>query len=359
MDSYTHNSGTFIGKGGNEIFFQSWTVPSPKAVLVISHGIGEHSGRYQNIIGAMAKEKISIYGLDHRGHGRSGGNRGHVDSFMDFVYDLKLFVNYIREQNIGLPLIMLGHSMGGTIACRFAIEYGDDLAGLILSSPAVLLKVKIPAWKETMGTFFSTVLPGLTLSTALDSGNLSHDRNVIEAYENDPLVHDKASARFFTEFTKTREACLNRSFELTMPLLVFHGKEDGLVDYQGSELVYEKASSSGKELHIYKGLYHETMNETEEEKNKVLAMVKKWILKIAGSGKGVKKTAAAAKAPAKKSPAKKAVKKVQAKKTVKKAVKKAPAKKIVKKSNKKVSAEKAVKKAPAKKIKNATVKKKK
>ena len=290
MKSYTHSTGTFIGKGGAEIFFQSWAVPSPNAVLVIAHGVGEHSSRYGNIIEKLDGSNISIYADDHRGHGKSGGKRGHVDSFMDYVYDLKLFIDFISEENSNLPLILLGHSMGGLIAFKYALTYPDDLLGLILSSAGLVTAVEVPAWKITLGKFFSKYAPGLSMSTGLVSSDLSHDQGTVEVYDNDPLVHDKVSSRWYTEFTGTGEECLNRVSELKMPLLVFHGKDDKIVDYKGSVMVYNNASSREKEMHIFESLYHETMNEVKAEREKVLETVKKWLLKTVPAKKAGKKS---------------------------------------------------------------------
>lgn len=287
MKTYSHNTGTFIGKGGTEIFFQNWIVEKSRGVLVIAHGVGEHSGRYDNIINELKGSGISVYALDHRGHGKSGGKRGHIDSFMDFVYDLKLFIDLIREENRSINLALMGHSMGGAIACRYALTYSDDMDALILSSPAMIFGGDAPAWKKKMAVALSRYLPSITMPTGLATKDLSHDRAVIEAYENDPLVHDKMSPRLFTEFVKNGVECLERASELTIPLFVFHGKEDRIVDYRGSEQLYAQASSSTKELHIYEGLFHETMNETD--KKKVLKMVSQWIAK-AMSGKKKPKT---------------------------------------------------------------------
>ena len=283
MNSYTHNTGTFIGKGGTEIFFQNWCVDKPRGVLVIVHGIGEHSGRYDNIINELKRKKISIYALDHRGHGRSGGKRGHADSFMDYVYDLKLFIDLIKEENNEIPLVILGHSLGGVIATKYALAYSEDLNSLVLSSPAFIHSVEIPGWKKSLSRILSQYAPSLTQPTKLDARYLSHDADVVEAYENDRLVHDKASVRFYTEFTKACEECLNRASELRIPLLVYHGKEDKIVDYHGSEKFFNNASSRDKSIHLFDGYYHETMNELG--KKKVLQIAARWIVKAVSKKK--------------------------------------------------------------------------
>lgn len=293
MNLYSHNTGTFIGKGGTEIFFQNWGVDVPRGILVIAHGVGEHSGRYDNIINELKGDRILIYALDHRGHGRSGGKRGHVDSFMDYIYDLKLFIDLINEENSSLPLILLGHSMGGVIACKYALTYSEDIDGLVLSSAGMVLAVKVPAWKKSLGNMLSRYLPSVTMATGLESKELSHDTNVVEAYENDRMVHDHVSAKWYTEYIKAGEECLNRALELRMPLLVFHGKDDRIVDYTGSESIFSNASSIEKQLYLYDGLYHETMNESENKI--VLQNIKRWIMKIIAakkSSKASKKNAA-------------------------------------------------------------------
>jgi acylglycerol lipase len=336
MEEYSHNVGTFIGKGGVEVFFQSWIVKKPKGVVVIAHGLGEHSGRYSNIIEKLNGKGISFYALDHRGHGRSGGKRGHIMSFMEYVYDLKLLIDFVKMDNERLPLILLGHSMGGVISIKYALAYPEDVSGLILSSAGLVTVLEVPKWKESLGRFFSRNMPGLTMPSGLPPEFISRDSAVVEAYKNDPLVHDKVSSRWFTEFTNSAKECLSRASELNMPLLLFHGIDDKLVDYRGTERVYEAAASKDKTLYLFEGLYHETMNELPEDRNRVLDVVGKWILK-----RVVKKKGASRATPSK-------AKKAQAGKTRKKAT---AAKKKSVSTAKKVSSPKksAAKRSPAKK----------
>ncbi len=367
MDSYTHNSGTFIGKGGTEIFFQNWDVDSPRGVLIIAHGVGEHGGRYANIINELGKSGFSIYAPDHRGHGKSGGRRGHVDSFMDYVYDLKLFIDLIKEEKNDLPLVLLGHSMGGVIACKYALAYSEDVDALVLSSPGMVPAVEVPAWKTRLGTIFSRYIPSFSMKTGLNADDLSHDPDVVDAYENDRLVHDHVSARWYTEFVNSGEECINRALELRIPLLVFHGRNDKIVDYRGSETLFNNASSLKKELHIFEGLYHETMN--EKENRNVLQIVGRWIANAIGRKKSAK--------GAKRSAPKKPIKRVKSKHVAKKAsqsITRAPRKRGAKKikikkgvqnivaTTKKTAKKKTVKKAAKKTVKKAakkTTKKKK
>ncbi len=288
MDTYKYATGSFIGKGGDEIYFQKWISPNQKAIVVISHGIGEHSGRYMNIINKMQNKNVSFYAMDHRGHGKSGGNRGHVDFFMDFVHDLKIFINSIREENSGQKIILLGHSLGGLIAFKYTLKYKEDLHGLILSSPALIFSAAIPDWKAMLGQFFSKYIPAFTMSNGLNADDLSRDIDVVRLYKEDPLVHDRISARLFTEMTAAARECLVRAYELRIPLLIFHGSSDKIVNIIGSEKVYENASTSNKEYFPFLDLYHETMNEIETDRNKVLTVVSNWILKNMNKKQSVK-----------------------------------------------------------------------
>ncbi len=279
MEAYEYNSGTFVGKGGVEIFFQSWNVKKPRVVLFIAHGLGEHSGRYMNIIKKLQGKGVSVFSMDHRGHGRSGGKPGHVDAFSEYISDLNLYINCIKMEHEKIPFILMGHSMGGLIACKYTLSHSSDVDGLILSAPAFILAVEVPGWKTGLGKFFSRYIPGLTMSNELDPKLLSHDENVVKTYTNDPFVHNKVTARFYTEFIAAGAECIARTGELTIPLLIFHGEEDKMVSPRGSEIVYAKASTEGKRkaLHIYPGLFHETMNETLKERNRVLDTVVMWI----------------------------------------------------------------------------------
>ena len=318
MAAYQHSTGTFIGKGGIEIFFQQWEVANPKAILVIIHGLGEHSGRYGNLIDALQNKGIAIYGLDHRGFGRSGGKRGHVDSFMDYIYDMKIFVNMLKDKHPNKPVIMLGHSMGGVLALKYALTHAEDLDALILSSPGLVPAIKVPAWKKNLAIFLSSKIPSLTMPSGLDATTISRDKEVVKQYLADPLVHDKVTPRFYVEMMNTIDECINRCGEVTLPLLLIHGTADALVLDEASKIVYEKAKSKDKTLKLFEGLYHETMNELEPDRKKVLKFLADWIVDHAK--KNISTKSKSASKPLKKAAPKKAAKSKT--KTVKKAKKK-------------------------------------
>ncbi len=278
MSHYHHSTGTFINKDGLEIFYQRWLVDNPGGAILIIHGLGEHSGRYGHLINAMADDRISFYAFDHQGHGQSGGKRGHVNDFADYAADIKRFIDQvIREDAPNPPLICLGHSMGGLIAAEFALSHQQDITALILSSPAFVPGVKVPAFQAAAAKIFSRVLPRLTQSNKLNADELSHDPETVRAYEADPLVHDRVSVRWFVSFTATAEECLARAGELTLPLLVIQGAEDRMVSPEGSRRFFDLAGSSQKTLKLFGGLYHETMNELPKDRKIVLETVTGWI----------------------------------------------------------------------------------
>lgn len=338
MESYNHNTSSFSGKGGVEIFYQKWIASKAKAVLVLVHGVGEHSGRYSNLLNALEGKGVSVFALDHRGHGKSQGKRGHIDSFMDYVYDLKLFVEYVKEENKGIPLVLYGHSMGGVIAAKYALTYQNDPSIIVLSSPGLAPAFAVPGWKKSVAAFFSSRIGSLSMPTGLPSADLSRDMEVVKAYDNDPLVHGKVSARWFTEFMKAGEECIANASSLKKPLLVFHGTGDKLVDYKAAEEFYNRAGSAQKDILLYDGFYHEVINEPEADRNRALKDVVSWILKQV---EGFKKPAASKKA-VKKSVKKGSVKKASSTKAAKKP---AAAKKVVKATPK--AAKKPAPKKPA------------
>ncbi len=278
MSDYHHSSGTFTNKDGLEIFHQRWLVDAPRASVIISHGLGEHSGRYGHLLDAMAGEGISFFALDHQGHGRSAGKRGHVNDFSDYVADIKQFIDQIVGPEVtGRHLICLGHSMGGLIAALFALTHPDDITALILSSPAFMPSVKVPAAQAKAAKIISRFLPRLTQSNQLAAADLSHDPETVRAYQDDPLVHDRVSTRWFVSFQATAAECLSRAGEVLMPLLVFHGTEDGMVSPDGSRQFFDTAKSIDKTLKLFGGLYHETMNELPKDREVVLNMLSEWV----------------------------------------------------------------------------------
>ena len=269
---------------GFEFYTQTWKEgkTKPKKVIVVQHGFGEHSGRYQNLIAALEGEKASVYALDARGHGKTPGKRGHISDFNLYASDLAVLVAKARAENKGVPIILLGHSMGALIATLAALksEVATELSGLILSSGAFKPALDtVQAIKKAVGTVLAKVAPAVTVPAGLDVNLISRDANVVQAYSNDPLVHGKISMKMGVDLFATGEALLEQASRLTLPVLVFHGDADGIAQALGSKEFFQALSSKDKTLKIYPGFYHETMNEPFADRKQVLNDVVKWINK--------------------------------------------------------------------------------
>lgn len=258
--------GEFRGGGGVRIWYQSWRPEAPRAILALAHGLGEHGGRYGNVVAEVVPRGYAVYALDHRGHGRSDGRRGHVESFAEYIADLGRLIEIAAGECPGLPAFLLGHSLGGTIALRYALERPEGLRGVIASSPLLRMRLGVPPSKRLLGNVMSRLYPTFTQRSGLPAEALSRDPEVVAAYTADPLVHDLVSARLFTEMLTTAEAVLARAPELRLPCLLLVSGADAMVDPQASQELHARLGSADKTLHLYEGFYHEGLNEVGRER---------------------------------------------------------------------------------------------
>ncbi|HOG45938.1 MAG TPA: lysophospholipase [Anaerolineae bacterium] len=261
-----HREGQFSGERGARIWFQAWRPAAPRGVVVIAHGLGEHSGRYKNLANWLVPRGYALYALDHRGHGHSSGYRGHVDRFGDYVADLGRLVDQAQAEEPGLPLFVLGHSLGGAIALAYALERPQGLRGVVASAPGLRRRSEVPWFKVLLGQALSRLWPTFTHRSGLPVNGLSHDPQVALDYVADRLVHDRVSARLFTEAERAGEEVLANAGGLCLPCLLLQGDEDQLVDAQATVEFYERAAGADKALRVYPGFYHEGLNEMGRER---------------------------------------------------------------------------------------------
>jgi len=267
--------GTFSGFEGLALYYQCWRPEGePKAVLPIVHGAGEHSGRYGNVVDWFVPKGYAVYAFDLRGHGRSPGPRGYVKRWTEFREDVKAFLKFVREQEPGRPMFLLGHSLGGLIALEYVLHYPEELIGVVASGP-VLAQVGISSFLLVLARALSGILPRLTLKTGLDATTLSRDPAVVEAYVNDPLVHGLATPRLGTELARAIEWTQAHAAEMQIPCLIIHGSADRLVPPEGSRIFYDKMTLADKERQVFEGYYHEVFNDVGKER--VLAAVEAWL----------------------------------------------------------------------------------
>ena len=272
-----HFEGEFKGTKELKIFYQAWIPEEPKAIIQIIHGFAEHSGRYLNVVNQLAPLGYAIYADDHRGHGKSDGKRNYVKYFDQFIEDEKKLYDIIKNRHQNLPIFMLGHSMGSMIALVFTKKFEPLLSGLILSGTGTGAGESISKSLKVLVKILTKIMPKKYINPGLKAEMLSHDSEVVQAYETDPLVNaDKISLRLGWELMKYFERFSPITSSLKLPLLIQCGAEDTLV--KGSEEALRNAfTMEDKTILIYDGLYHEVYNEVLEEREKVLNDLSNWL----------------------------------------------------------------------------------
>jgi alpha-beta hydrolase superfamily lysophospholipase len=271
-----HIEGTFPGPQEIPIYYQGWQPEGdPKAVLLLVHGLAEHSGRYGNVVDYFVPRGYAVYALDHVGHGKSGGTRVHVDKFLDFLTPIETLFNSIQEWKPDRPVFLIGHSLGSLIGASYLLIHQEELAGAVLTGVLAEIPDHINPLTRFAAGIFSTLFPKMGL-TAIDTEGLSKDPDVIEAYENDPLVTTgKSTARLGAEIISALQYLNALGEEITLPLLLLQGSDDPIVNPHGAQHLYELVDSEDKTLTYYEGLYHEIFN--EPERDQVLQDVKDWL----------------------------------------------------------------------------------
>jgi len=259
-----HVEGSFNGVRNTSIFHQAWLPEGEtKAVVLIVHGLGEHSGRYGNVVDALVPRGYAIYALDHIGHGRSGGEREMVERFEDYTDTLTTYLKMVKAEQAGKRIFLLGHSMGGLIASHYLLDHQDAFAGAVISAPAVRIGDSVSQFTILMSKVLSAIAPKMGM-VALDVNALSRDPEVVQAYVDDPLVfHGKTPARLAAEMLKAMMRVTAEMGTIHLPLLVVQGSEDKLVDPAGARMLHDAVSSQDKMLQVYEGFFHEVCNEPE------------------------------------------------------------------------------------------------
>ena len=274
-----NKEGSFQGVGGLELFCQSWRGEGrSRAALASIHGFGEHSGRYMNVVNRLAPQGYGTYGFDLRGHGRSPGQRGHINSWDEYRRDVKSFLHLISNQEPNHPVFMLGHSMGALIALDYLLHDPAGLRGAIISgTPLEPIGVAKP-FLVMLARVLSRVWPRFSLPLGLDTKGISRDMEVVKAYEADPLVHGKTTVRWGTEILQTIEWVKAHAEQVSIPLLLIHGGSDPLNSPNGTRSFFDKITFPDKEMKIYPGSYHEAHNDLDY--TQVVNDVAQWLERL-------------------------------------------------------------------------------
>ena len=249
---------------GGRLFFQVWEADQPRADVVLAHGYAEHSGRYEHVAARLVQAGLTVWALDHQGHGKSQGERGDILSWDHAVADLDLLVDEVKAAGEGRPTFLVGHSMGGAISLAYAEAHQARLAGLSLSAPAIVIPPEMLALVELED------IPALPLADVV-----STDPDVVQAYKDDPLVYLGAPPRNLLVVMGTVDPILAGLPELTLPIQVMQGSSDFLIPTQALRAVVAGVTSTDLTARIWPGLFHEIFN--EPIKDDVLGELAGWI----------------------------------------------------------------------------------
>lgn len=271
-----HNTGNFKTADGLTIYTQNWLPESePKAIVLIAHGLGEHSDRYVHVANHLIQLGYAVYTLDHRGHGRSEGLRVYFEDFQHPVNDLKAYFDAIKQTYPDKKIFLYGHSMGSLISLYFTLRYQSELAGLIISGTPLTIDMPYPSFVLNVLHRLDGRFPQMPLA-GLSAKGVSRDKAIVTAYEKDPLVaNSRVRVRMTYQMAASARELRGLVDQITLPLLVLHGTADRVCPVSGGKRLYEDAQSTDKTLKLYEGLYHEVHNEPEQET--VLADVSNWL----------------------------------------------------------------------------------
>ena len=266
---------------GSSLFFRSWQPSLPERVIVLVHGFGEHSGRYEEFASWFCRRGFAVYAHDQQGHGHSPGKRGHVDQFDDFLDDVERLIEVAALEHPNLPRVLIGHSMGGLIVTSLACRRRPSVNFVVASSPALSLAPDISPVKLRMARLLRRIVPRLAMSAGLDASGLSSDANVVRDYLADPLVHGQVTMAMGAGMSDTILRTEGTAGDVEVPMLLLHGESDRLCRVEGSRAFYAgmpQAEQMGSAIRTYPDMLHEIFNEPDREK--IFADLLDWLLRV-------------------------------------------------------------------------------
>ncbi|SHI34503.1 alpha/beta hydrolase [Aquimarina spongiae] len=264
----------YVAYHKHQIFSQYWIPNESKAIVLLVHGMGEHSARYTDyVIPELLAKHIAVITYDNFGHGKSSGKRGHCPDYSSLMELIGMMISKTESLLPNTPIFLYGHSMGGNLVINYVLKQDPKVNGVILSSPFFRLAFQPPTWKMSMGKLLQHIAPSITLPSGLDTKAISRIPEKVEKYEQDPLVHDKISPNFSFPIMEAGKWAMDHGNLLQKPTLVFHGTDDRLIDYTATQEFSEKSDLA--DLVLFEEGYHELHNDLEKEK--LLATILKWI----------------------------------------------------------------------------------
>lgn len=270
-----HFEGVLEGSEGTALYTQSWQ-PDGDALadVVILHGFGEHSSRYEHVAAFLVDKGYGVHSFDLRGHGKSQGRRGDVPGWDVYRKDVMLFVERLEKENEDRRIFLYGHSMGGLMLLDYALRGSNHISGLIASGP-LLAQAQVSPVMVALSRVLLKVAPAMTVDVGLDATSISRDPDVVTAYAEDPLVHSKATPRMGHALEETIAWCQEHARDLQLPIYVVYGADDCLVPPEGTEAFYGKIEYEDREKYIVPHGYHEPHNDLD--KQDVMARIAAWL----------------------------------------------------------------------------------
>jgi len=243
----------------------------PKLVLVWIHGFAEHRNRYHHFAHFLAKNSIALVAVDLRGHGESAGPRGHIDKYEEYYFDVEVALKKAKELYPNSTIILGAHSHGALVIARFTQIFNSSVKyqAMVLTAPMFELSLEVPGWKKALGKVVSSVVGSLAVGNELKATDLTHDKEIIKAHGEDPLIFKIARARWFSEVLENQSLVFQNMDKIKMPVLCLHGTADKINSIDGSTKFYEKLKKlniAGCEMKAYDGFFHEVLNEIGRER---------------------------------------------------------------------------------------------
>ncbi len=264
-EKVNHQEFRLTNKDGLGIYSQAWFPQSDaKANLIIAHGLGEHSGRYQHMAAYFVEKHCAVFALDHQGHGQSEGKRGHVNLFSDYMDDLE----HVRQKTVELspdkPTFLFGHSMGALIVLLYLMEHQKLVNAAVISAPPIRIKMGPPTFIKELVPKVAKVSPSFTINNGLKAEWVSREQDIVDRYKTDPLNHPHISMSLFSGMYNGGKQVFKDADHITLPLFMLYGSDDKIIDSDMVHNTFEKIASDNKELHVFEEDFHEVHNEADQ-----------------------------------------------------------------------------------------------
>lgn len=265
---------SMVTEDGLALSGRSWAPSAPKAVVLLVHGLGEHSGRYDHVAEAFNEAGVALLAFDLRGHGLSEGKRGHAPNYNRLMSDIALGTEHAKQQVPNHPFFLYGHSLGGNLVLHYLLERQPELAGAIITSPLLRLATDPPTWQTAAINLLNALHLRIGMASGLDDTALSRDTNVVRTYRNDPLTHNRITPALANDMVVAGEWMLGHAAELPCQTLLMHGDADRITSPEATQEFAQKAGGSVS-LRMWEGFFHELHN--EPGKREVLAHITGWL----------------------------------------------------------------------------------